>query len=40
MDWMADQPTKHKVFIAGNHDFPAYDSPVKVKEYAENKGLY
>lgn len=39
MEWMAEQPHNHKVFIAGNHDSPAQDSPQIIQRYANDLAL-
>lgn len=39
IDWFAAQPHKHKVFIAGNHDFLFEDSPGMVRGLFDKRGL-
>jgi len=37
--WFRDQDYKHKIFIAGNHDFFLQDSPDIVKKFSENNDI-
>ena len=40
VEWLAAQPFKHKVFIAGNHDHWAEQKPEKMHELADSAGVH
>lgn len=39
-DWMKEQPYKHKIFCAGNHDFYCEKYSQTTKELFERKGIH
>ena len=40
VDWFSDQPFKHKIFIAGNHDAWAEGNSDALQQYAMDKGVH
>ena len=40
VDWFSDQPFKHKIFIAGNHDAWAEGNSDALQQYATDKGVH
>lgn len=40
MDWFAKQKYKHKIFIAGNHDWIFEENPEIMKEEATKRGIF
>jgi len=39
-DWVEAQPYKHKIVIAGNHDFPAQDNDARCKGNFKKRGIH
>lgn len=40
LDWLADQPATHTVFVAGNHDLWAEEEPEVLHSESEQRGLH
>ena len=40
MDWLSSLPHKHKIFIAGNHDFSFQLSPLLMKQFIPENLIY